>query len=381
MKKLWKEKKKFYTLFGAVLLMIFVGGLVLFNKGIEQASLRPIGGTKFSSAVVEEVLESNIDESGQVEFQGNQKIRIKITSGKFKGQICEATCPYANHSGARCFPGLRVIVLLNQSEDGSLVASVYNYDRSLVLLVLIGLFLGTLCLIGGKKGVASAAGLIFTFGCIFGLYLPMLYCGCSPFLSAAVISVLVTAVVMLLIGGWSYKTLCAALGTISGVLVAGGFAALFGKLSHISGLNADDVETLAYVAENSRLDVGGILFSGILIASLGAVMDVSMSIASTICEIHETNPGLGKKRLFQSGINVGKDMMGTMSNTLILAFAGSSVNSLIIIYSYQMSYMEYMNRYDIGIELLRGISGSLGVILTVPFVSLISAVLMARDKS
>ena len=98
MKKLWKEKKKFYTLLGAVLLMIFVGGLVLFNKGIEQASLRPIGGTKFSSAVVEEVLESNIDESGQVEFQGNQKIRIKITSGKFKGQICEATCPYANHS-------------------------------------------------------------------------------------------------------------------------------------------------------------------------------------------------------------------------------------------------------------------------------------------
>ena len=101
-------------------------------------------------------------------------------------------------------------------------------------------------------------------------------------------------------------------------------------------------------------------------------MDVSMSVASTIAEIHETNPQFNMKQLFQSGINVGRDMMGTMSNTLILAFAGSSVNTLIIVYAYNKSYLEYMNDYAIGIELLQGISGSLGVILTVPLLSMFS---------
>ena len=207
-----------------------------------------------------------------------------------------------------------------------------------------------------------------------------MYIGVSPFGAATLTAVLVTVVVMFLIGGWSYKTLCSILGTIAGVLISGVIAAVFGHFSHISGLNVSDVETLAYIAQNSRLDVSGVLFSGILIASLGAVMDVSMSVASTIAEIRANSPDLGKGELFRSGINVGRDMMGTMSNTLILAFAGSSINTLIMIYSYSMPYLEYMNGYEIGIELLRGISGSLGVILTVPFVSFISAMLMTGGR-
>ncbi len=207
-----------------------------------------------------------------------------------------------------------------------------------------------------------------------------MYVGVSPFVAATLTSVIVTVVVMSLIGGCSYKTLCSVLGTVTGVLIAGATAYLFGYLGHISGLNVDDVETLAFIAQNSRLDVAGVLFSGILIASLGAVMDVSMSIASTIAEIHANSPELDFKRLFRSGIHVGRDMMGTMSNTLILAFAGGSINTLIIIYSYNMPYLEFMNQYAIGIELLRGISGSIGVILTVPVVSAISAFLMTRKK-
>ena len=240
------------------------------------------------------------------------------------------------------------------------------------------IFLFSLCLIGGRKGVASAVGLIFTFVCIFAFYVPMMYIGMPPFLAAAVTALLITVVVMFFIGGFSAKTFCAVLGTLAGILVAGGVAALFGRLGHISGLNAENIETLAYIAQNSRLHVGGVLFSGILITALGAVMDVSMSVASTIAEIHDANPEFGMKRLLQSGINVGRDMMGTMSNTLILAFAGNCVSLLLIIYSYNMSYLEYINRYDIGIEILQGISGSLGVIFTVPFVSVISAFVMTH---
>ena len=165
-----------------------------------------------------------------------------------------------------------------------------------------------------------------------------------------------------------------------GVAVSGIIGLLFGKLSHISGYNTEEIENLIYVAQNCKLQVGDLLYSGILIASLGAVMDVAMSISSTIQEIHDRNPEISKKELFKSGIHVGKDMMGTMSNTLILAFTGSSLNTMIMIYAYSYPYNQMINMYSIGIELLRGISGTIGIILAVPFVSLIGSLYLKPNK-
>ncbi len=363
----------------SLFLVVFIGALIVFNAQIERVSLRPNGSTQFAKATVVKVISSNIGEDENGEMQGNQVVQLKITSGPYEGHVCEAQSPHANHAGAYCVPGLKVIALVNLSADGDLVASVYNYDRGLVLWVLIGLFFLILCAIGGRKGVTSSAALIFTFVCIMFLYIPMMYIGVSPFFAASLTAVLVTFVSMLLIGGWSIKSLCSILGTAAGILMAGLTAQLFGYFGHISGLNVEEIETLAYISQNSKLDVSGILYSGILISSLGAVIDVSMSIASTIEEIHGTNPSFTAKQLFQSGIRVGKDMMGTMSTTLILAYAGSSINTLIILYSYSMSYLQYMNGYEIGIEILSGISGSIGVILAVPFVSAISSLWMTRQ--
>ena len=375
------NNKKIVVIIAAIFIVLFTGLLILINGKVQKTPLRPTGGNTFAKATVTEVINDNTSQTEDGELEGNQTVKIKITSGRYKGKECEASSPNSNQSGAKCSVGTNVIILVNKGASGNIVATVYNYDREIVLWILIGLFILVLCLIGGKQGIASVIGLVFTFVCIFGLYLPMMYTGYSPFLSATLTCIIVTIVVMFLIGGWSYKTLCATIGTVAGVLISGGLAAVFGYFGHISGLNTENIETLAYIAQNSKLDVSGVLFSGILIASLGAVMDVGMSVASTICEIHTTNPDIKAKQLFKSGINVGRDMMGTMSNTLILAFAGSSINSLIIIYAYNMTHLEYMNRYDIGIELLRGISGSLGVILTVPLVSFISAVWMSKkDK-
>ena len=113
---------------------------------------------------------------------------------------------------------------------------------------------------------------------------------------------------------------------------------------------------------------------------LGAVMDVAMSIGSAIGEIHAQNPAISRRDLFRAGIHVGRDMMGTDSNTLSLAFAGGSVSMLLLDYAYDLPYLQIINMYDIGIEILQGISGTLGVILTVPFVSLISAFWMPYSR-
>ena len=173
------------------------------------------------------------------------------------------------------------------------------------------------------------------------------------------------------------------IGTIIGVIIAAICAAGFGYVAKISGYNVSEVEELVFVANNTELKVGGILFSAILIASLGAVMDVSMSISSTLTEIYNHNKNIGRVELFKSGINVGRDMMGTMSNTLILAFTGGSINTLILNYAYALKHNQIINMYEIGIEIMQGVSGSIAIILSVPLVSIISSYFLTygRKKS
>ena len=124
----------------------------------------------------------------------------------------------------------------------------------------------------------------------------------------------------------------------------------------------------------------GKFIAGILIASLGAVMDVAMSISSTIEEISYQNPELGIKGLFFSGMRVGKDMMGTMTNTLILAFTGGSINTLVFIFAYNYEYQQVINMYSVGIEIMQGLSSSLGVIMAVPVTSWIAAFLYSKNQ-
>ncbi len=363
----------------AILLILFAAGLILFNASIKKTSLRASNGTEFVKAEVVEVLTDDALFPDNGPYQGNQLVKVKILSGDYKGELCEAQNPNSYLSGAYCKEGTRVILMLN-GNGRELSASVFNYDRGNMLWLFIGLFMAVLCIIGKRKGILSAIALVFTFICIIFLYLPMLYIGISPVFSGTLVCVLTTVVTMLLIGGWSVKTLCAVLGTAAGIMVAGMVAALFSMLLHVTGYNVQDIESIIYISQNSRLHVGGILYSGILIASMGAVMDISISVVSSINEIYMHNPGAKAQLLFRSGINVGRDMMGTMSNTLILAFAGGSINTLILYYSYNMPYLQVMNQYAIAIEILHGLSATLGVIMTVPLVSAITSILLVKYK-
>lgn len=368
-----KEKCKHFCVWGAILLFLLF--LFVFNQKIEKKQLIEENGNQFEKAEVVEIVSENRNEDGSQ--QGTQKIKVRLKSGEFKGEVVEATNIDSYLYGADCKVGTSVVVQISEY-NGKISASVYNYNRTTILFAMIGVFLLALVLIGRGKGVTSALGLIFTFVCILYLYLPMMYLGFSPFFSAVVVTILTTLVTMYFIGGFSKKTLCAIVGTVGGVVIAGIFANLFGKLGHITGYNVSDIETLLYIGQNSKLQIGGLLFSGILIASLGAVMDVAMSISTTIEELHFHNPNLTRQQLFKSGIKIGGDMMGTMSNTLILAFTGGSLSTLMTFYAYDMPFLQMMNSYEMGIEIIQGISGSLGVILTVPLVSLVAAVYMGR---
>ena len=374
MQKLLKHKRHLIILLITALFALF---LYRYNQ-IDRVGLYDTEGKTFEKAEVVDIIKDNETESGnQI---GDQVVSLKLLSGDYKGNTVEAVSSSSYLYGAHCEVGMRVIAEVNESDD-SLYVTVYSQDRTWMLYAIVLLFLITLCIIGGRQGLNSAVALVFTFVCIVFLFLPMIYRGISPIFAAVVVAVLTTFVTMYLIGGLSSKSVTSMIGTVAGVGISAVLAVLFGRLTGISGYNVSDIEQLENVGEMTDVRIGELLYAGILISALGAVMDVAMSVASTISEIHYRNPELSRKELFTSGIRVGKDMMGTMSNTLILAFTGSSINTLVFMYVYGYTSTQITNMYSIGIEVIQGISSTMGVILTVPIVSVICAWhLKARKK-
>ena len=165
-----------------------------------------------------------------------------------------------------------------------------------------------------------------------------------------------------------------------GVASAGIIGVISGNIGHVSGLNLADAEGVLFLAKELPLKITELLSAGIIIAALGAVMDTAMSIASAVFEVKQANAGLDMRQLYKSGMNIGRDTMGTMSNTLILAFAGSSFSVLIIIVLYQLPYMCLINLNLFIVEIIQGISGCIGLFLAVPVTALFAAALASENK-
>ena len=354
----------------AMLFVVIFGAAIFIINNFEKEPLTSNEGQSYEKAKVVEIKKNNIQEDGN--RYGNQEVVLELRSGKHNGEKVDATSPSGTLFGANCEVGMRVIAIVSESED-TMVVTVYSQDRTVSIIMFVAIFVLAVCLIGGKKGVKSVISLAFTLICIFFILFPLLYKGMSPFLVTVLISAIVTVFTILYVGGVNSKSFAAIVGTVSGVIIAGISAYAFGKAAGISGYNVSDIENLNYVAQYCKLQIGGLLFAGIIISALGAVMDVGMSISSTINEIYEKKPDATVKELFMSGIHVGKDMMGTMSNTLILAFVGGSITTLMLNYSYNLPANQLMNSYNIGIEIMQGISGSLGIVLTVPVTAFVAA--------
>lgn len=359
----------------AVLTALLVLFTIWINR-VDKVELISRSGQTFEKGVVTKILENNIQEDGT--RVGEQRVVVRMTTGVRKGQELETTSSAGYLFGAACEEGMHVIVMQSVAGD-STITSIYAQDRELAIYVFGGAYLLALVLIGGKKGVKGALGLAFTFLAFICIDLPLAYRGYSPFLIAIALCAVTTLVTMYLIGGPTKKTLCATIGTTAGVILAGVTARLFGAAAGLSGWNVSNIESLLDLWYTCDIQVGELLFSGLLISSLGAVMDVAMSISSAMDEVVHQNPEITGKELFGAGLRIGRDMMGTDSNTLILAFVGGSMSSLLLNYAYDLPYQQVINSNNIGIAIMQGVGGSFGVVLCVPITVLLASLLL-RSK-
>ena len=359
------------------LILVISAGFVIRLGGITKTELINRTGQTFETGVVVEILQDNLQPNGT--RVGQQTVVVHMTSGEKEGEDLVTTSNSGFLFGAPCETGMKVVVMQSIAGD-TVINTVYSPDRTAVIIGFALLYIAALCLVGGMKGVRGALGLIYTFAAIIFVYLPLVYLGYSPFWVSVLICIITTLVTMLLIGGFARKTICATLGTIAGVIIAGATAAIFSNMTGVTGWNVSDIESLMTLQQVNGIQVGGLLFSGLLISALGAVMDVAMSISSSMQELCDQNPSMSRMELMRAGIRVGRDMMGTDSNTLILAFAGSSLSMLVLDYAYDLPYLQVINSNNIGIALMQGLSGSFGIVLSVPATVVMAAYIYKLEK-
>ncbi|MGL6167687.1 MAG: YibE/F family protein, partial [Fusobacteriaceae bacterium] len=267
----------------------------------------------FVTGKVIEIVEENLmkDPIMESKYRGSQSLKVLILDGVEKGKIYSVHNSLGSLHNVYAKVGEKAIFTVRETDKGKVVW-LYNEKRDTKLYILGAIFLMMVIFLGKMKGVKSLISLIFTGVMIVYALIPLLFTGMNPILSSVSIVSLIAIVSFLLIGGFSKKTYSAIIGTIFGISLAGGISYYFGEIMNLSGINMTGGEQLIYVAKDYRVQIKGLLFVAILIASLGAVMDVAMSIASSANELYENNKDIENKQLFISVMNIGKDIMGTM---------------------------------------------------------------------
>jgi uncharacterized membrane protein len=321
--------------------------------------------------------EVNAQNTGQEEETAweTQFLDVKIKEGKHKDETIRAqniVDPRLAHN-ISVEKGDSVLVYINEDSRANAVdASIIGHSREMYLYILIGTFALLLLLVGALKGLKAIVTLTITIAIIIKILLPLILMGYNPLWVSIISCAAIITITLIIVSGPNRKTLSAIIGTSGGVIAAGAIAMFVGTLSKLTGLGDEEAQMLVFIPQQIELDFKGLLFAAILIGTLGAVMDVGMSIASSMNEIERAKPDITSRQLIKSGMNIGRDIMGTMSNTLILAYTGGSMHLMLLLMAYDIPFIEIINQDIIATEVVRAISGSIGLVLSIPLTAVIA---------
>lgn len=360
-----------------LLILFFVANS---NKDADNGSR--LAYVKYEKAKIISVDSSDISRQELYEnnYVGTQELTVLIKSGTHKGETYSATNYISSLTGSVLKENDPVVVAIYYEAERIKTINVYEFNRTGYILLLLGIFVVITVLVGGKKGALSLLGLFLSVLSIIFILLPLLFKGYQTLPTTLLLCVLISIISYTLLEGVTKKTVTAALGTTLGLIMSLGFGLFAQSIVRVDGMKMGDyLDALLQLKQTgSPLQLKGLLIGGMMIASLGAVMDVAMSIASSLQELITVNPKLTRKQMIQSGMNIGRDMIGTMTNTLILAFVGSSFVLVMYIYSLNIPIYELLSSTLVATQIVHSLASSIGVILSVPITIIISSFILCK---
>lgn len=310
--------------------------------------------------------------------QVKQSVEIKILTGHHKGEraIIDNMLMGNPAYDINLKKGDKVVLHAEQDNGGGVNFFIADKQRVNVLYALTGLFFLLLLFIGRKKGFYSLISILMTLSLIFWALTPLILSGFNPILATVLVCVLASVVAMYVVGGFNAKSTAAILGTVLSLIIAGILSALSIKFASLTGFSSE--ESMFLFSAHPDLNFVGVLASAMIIGALGAVMDIGMSISSTINELFSSNSDMGVKELFDSGMNVGKDIIGTMANTLILAYLGGALS--LVLLSNNIDMQKFFNLNQVVTEISSALIGSIAIVICVPITAIIAGYLIRHSK-
>lgn len=313
-------------------------------------------------------------------YLGEQELTVLILEGDQKGDKVSIDNYLSQTHNIYVNANQKIIVCADMPEGVVPYYTVFNYDRCLPLGILVVVFAAVMLFVGKGKGLRALAGVVFTLLLVVLFMVQAIYHGFPPVIVSILTILTGTAVSLLLLNGCSRRTAVSALATVLGVAVTGIIFYISSKTLHLTGFNSDNAEELLVIQGATGLSVRSLLIAGVLVSSLGAVMDVAVSLTAALMELVAVDPSVTARQVMKSGFNIGKDMTGTMSNTLILAFAGTALNTMLVLTAYGVSRTQFISSDYLAIELAQGLCATIGVILTVPITTGICAAMRISHR-
>ncbi len=335
-----------------------------------------------AKSLVLDVDDSDVVKSG-ISAIGYQQLNVRILNGTYKGEEISVTNPLMGKLDYDNYYQVddKVIIALKTDTQGYIIdAKAIELYRQPYMLIVFILFVILLIWYARDIGVKALFSFMFTILILWKLLIPLLLAGKNPMVIASLTLILLSAIILFSVAGFTRKGLSAFLGTLCGLLITLALTMVIGDKLGLRGMTAPYAETIVF-SGYFHLDMRSIFYVAVIIGSSGAAMDIAMDVASACWEIREKKPDISRKELVRSGFNVGRDVIGTMTTTLLLAYSGGYLSLLMLFQIRESSFSRIINMKIIAAEIMRTLVGSIGLVLVAPMTALVAGLIMVKDTN
>ncbi|PRX31065.1 putative membrane protein [Orenia metallireducens] len=311
---------------------------------------------------------------------GFQILQVRIIEGKYQGEEISASNNLLGKLDIDNYykEGDKIVVALLEKNNQIISAKAIDIYRQNWELVLFILFVVLLVWYAGYTGVKALFSFIASLYLIWSFLIPGLLEGKNPLLLSSLILLLLSALIIFAVAGFNKKGLAAFVGTISGLAITIAITVFFGNRLGLMGMTSPFAETLLF-SGHLDLDMKDIFYAAIVIGASGAAMDIAMDIAASMEEIKLKKPDIKRKELIQSGFNVGRAVIGTMTTTLLLAYSGGYLTLLMLFMTKESTLSRMLNFKMVSAEILRTLTGSIGLVLVAPITAFFAGWIYSVD--
>jgi uncharacterized membrane protein len=362
---------------GMLLIGIFLLGALRFSDALAQETMETPVERTLEGIVISVLQEETLMTEGEKYY--TQRLKVEITKGEIKGNNVEITSGDIPTAGLPKYKVGDKIVVSYIKEGDAEYFYISDYVRRDALYVIFAVFVLLVVGVGRMWGLSSIVGMVFSFGVIFKFILPQLVVGSDPILISIMGAAIIIPVTFYLSHGFNKKTHVAIAGTLITLVITGILSSAFVDATKLTGFGAEEAGFLQFEL-GEKINFKGLLLAGIIISLLGILDDITISQSSVVKELKEANPKLSAGELFRRGMNVGRDHISSLVNTLVLVYAGASLPLLLLFTHNAKPFAEVINSEMIADEILRTMVGSIGLILAVPITTILASWYFVRRK-